>query len=965
MQNSGAQVDVPVAANVVDSQSRKPQPPVLQRQVHAQQLCSADSMVNTVVDATEQTCMNSAAIQCSSKSLLRPQQVNRNSGNAPIVQNNQMSAPRASINPAPSWQIPNLRTAAASRDLGAAALLMEPNDGGRNSRIIHRIDGKSLQEQALIGPAPLPYKEGPPIMARQSAALNESPRTALELKSPMGSPSPDMMPDRARRLPNKDLVPHFHPQIQKTSSVALPRNHKYHIRPSHRQTHPVGLQSTREDHQHHDMIINNTNPILHQASLIQTQSLGIKLVDQQSLREVNRPHTSIGRFNSYMPTTAVKPLGPNLDPVSQPRVLETESLIDQRQGTNPLARVSGRIEVAPCMQARVVPCTTDFNILRRDLLDRQIHSPRILQPDIVVKSPNIPIQSRNTSSRSPARDMTRIATASISPHIKHLPDSKSYCGVYPPRPGNQNACRPVNYHHLSSQSTASHMGNLWTRPIECNTSSHYNPPEGISEINPQGRSSELDPITIGFFKSHPVEPSSNFGEPKRDPTQPTMKTLQPGSEHLQPRKSSIQPAHLPSVKADSIQSELAQLDSADPDPIQVCPIQPGLGSSEESKKAVALGTRVSTAISLNEMLPPSSSANKNRESLHQLTENEGRQACSFPDRNSYERSNVNGTDLDPDQAHVNKTIVEGDLKKHENSIKISAYLTKQVGLKTARPLDVSIETHFESESSNDTPKLLQDDDKRTTGEELASDQEIWSSLDHNKDIRAGERYQLSIDKLDYSLLDPGSLDVVELENGHTNDQARGETSHQPSIDKIDEQSERDNRDLRFRFGDRLEENFQYSDMEATDSDEAKKLDRDELDNYHDDTRDDNDGNEQFDKSGTYQVYDLVNDQENHCDDDHDADNLYSEIRDDRDNIDDRGNDHDDDHGNDHIEDFRSLYNKDYEDNYSAGHGNVYNEDYWDDYSEDRGNEYYQSPGNDYDGDRGDDYDVKANVAKTT
>ena len=921
--------------------------------------------MNTVLDATEQTCMNSAAIQCSSKPLLRPQQVNRNSGNAPIVQNNQMSAPRASINPAPSWQIPNLRTAAASRDLGAAALLMEPNDGRHNSRIIHRIDGKSLQEQALIGPAPLSYKEGPATMVRQSVSLNESPRSAVVSKPPTESPLPEMMPDRARRLPNKDFVPHFHPQIPKTSSVALPRNQKYHIRPSHRQTQPVGLQSTREHHQPHNMTINNTNPILHQASLIQTQSLGTNSVDQQSLREASRPHTSIGRFNSCMPTTAVKPLGPSLDPVSQPRVLETESVIDQRQGTNPLARVSGRIEVAPCMQARVVPCATDLNILRRDLLDRQIHSPGILQPDIGVKSPNIPIQSRNTSSRSPARDMTGIATASISPHISYFPDSKLYCGVYPPRPGNQNACRPVNYHHLSSQSTASHMGNLWTRPIECNTSSHCNPPEELSDINPQGRSSELDPTTIGFFKSHPVEPSSNFGEPKRDPMQPTMETVQPGSEHLQPRKSPIQPVHFPSVRAGSIQLELVQLDSANPDAIQDCPIQPDLRSSEESKKAVALGTRVATAIGPDEMLPPSSSGNKKLENMYQLTENEGGQDCSFPDRNSNERSNVKATDLDIDKAYVNETIAEGDLNKHLDPIEISAHLTKQDGIETARPLDASIETHFESESSNDTPKFLQDDDKRTTGEELASDQEVWSSLDHNKDIRAGERYQLSIDKLDYSLLDPGSLDVVELENGHTNDQARGETSHQPSIDKIDEQSERDNRDLRFRCGDRLEENFQYSDMEATDSDEAKKLDRDELDNYHDDTRDDNDGNEQFDKSDTYQVYDLVDDQENHCDDDHDADNLYSEIRDDRDNIDDRGNDHDDDHGNDHIEDYRSLYNEDYKNNYGAGHGNVYNEDYWDDYSEDRGNEYYESHGNDYDEDQSNDYDVKANAAKTT
>ena len=115
-----------------------------------------------------------------------------------------------------------------------------------------------------------------------------------------------------------------------------------------------------------------------------------------------------------MPTPAVKPLVPNLDPVNQPRVLETESLIDQRQGAHPLARVLGRNEVAPRMQARVVPCATAFNILQRNLLGRQKHSPGILQPDIRVKSPNISHQSRNTSSQSPNRDMNGIATASIS-----------------------------------------------------------------------------------------------------------------------------------------------------------------------------------------------------------------------------------------------------------------------------------------------------------------------------------------------------------------------------------------------------------------------------------------------------------------------------------------------------------------------------------------------------------------------
>ena len=241
MQNSEAQVGLPVAANAVDSQDRKPQPPVLQRQIHADQLCSADSMANAIVNATEQTYMNFAAIQGSSKPLPRPQQVNRNSGKVLIVQNNQMSASRALINPTPSWQIPNLRTAAAPKDLGAAAVLIKLNDGRRNSRIIHRMIGRSLQEQALVIPAPLPYKEGPAVMARESMALYESTRSAIVSKSPTGSLLPEKMPDRVPRLPNKDLVPHSHPQIQKSSSVALPGNQKYHIRPSCRQTQPAGL----------------------------------------------------------------------------------------------------------------------------------------------------------------------------------------------------------------------------------------------------------------------------------------------------------------------------------------------------------------------------------------------------------------------------------------------------------------------------------------------------------------------------------------------------------------------------------------------------------------------------------------------------------------------------------------------------------------------------------------------------
>ena len=460
-----------------------------------------------------------------------------------------------------------------------------------------------------------------------------------------------------------------------------------------------------------------------------------------------------------------------------------------------------------------------------------------------------------------------------------------------------------------------------------------------------------------------MKPSSNFREPKSDSVQPTMKTVQPVSEHFHPRKCSIQPVHLRPVKAGSIQPEFDQLDSANPDPILDCPIQPDLGSSDDSKKSVALGPRFATAIGLEEMLPPSSSGNKNLENMHQLTENEGKQDCPFPDRNSNERSNVKATDLDLDQAYVNKTIVEENPKKHLDPIEISAYSTKQDGIETARPLDASIETHFESEYSSDTPKILQDDDKKTTGEKLASDQEVWSSLDHEQNIPAGERYQFSIDKFDYSLLDPGSLDVLELENGHTKDRTHEETSHHSSIDKIDKQSGWDIMDLRFRYGDRSEESFQYSDMESADSDEGEKLDQDELDNYHGDTRDYNDSNEQLDNSETYKVYDLVDDHENQCDDNHNDEKLDGEMRDDRENIHGRGNYHDDDHGNYFIEDHGSLYNKDDKNNYSAGHGNTYNEDYWDDFSESHGNEYCENHGNDDDEDHGNDYKVKANAAK--
>ena len=296
-------------------------------------------------------------------------------------------------------------------------------------------------------------------------------------------------------------------------------------------------------------------------------------------------------------------------------------------------------------------------MLRDDLPDFQTYA-----VDPRVKSLNIPLQSRDIYSQSPAREMTGMTTTSLPIHKTSLPGNGLRGDLHPSRSGDQSTQPPV--HHLPGQPIMPQIGNELTRPIERITPLHPDPSNEFPEINSQGRSQERDPIKIDSVKpelvktnSHVVEPGSNPVQTKFKPIQPRSEPLQPRSDPMHPESSPIQSVDFHFVKPDRVQPKPTQLETVEPDStktdsIQAGSTQPASDSPDESKDAVALGPGVGSALRLGEVIPPSSSSNEHLDSLHQLTSDKGRQDSFIAHSNSDGRSNINATDFDFDQAHA-------------------------------------------------------------------------------------------------------------------------------------------------------------------------------------------------------------------------------------------------------------------------------------------------------------------------
>ena len=524
MQNRGEQANKTVVANALDSQIRKPQPRVPQSPFHAEQRCSAASVVDTDIKGTEETRTSSAATTGSSKLLPRSQHEDGNSGGVPMVQSNLASTPRAPGASAPSRQGPKLRTAAASKELGAAALPMEPNEGRQNKRMIQRTVGKSLEEQVLVSAAPPPSNEGPAAVARPSEALSQSPRSAMVSRDAAESLLSAMMPDRAPRILSKAPVINFPCPTQNTSRDASLPSQRRRVGPSHGLVQPVGLRPPKEDHQLHDMVRDDMHPTPRKATAVGPRSLSTSPGGQQSIREAHQSRAIINDADDLTSrkSTTVRYQSLSLGPVGQPRVPRTEGLVIQRQEPTPVARVSGRIGGAPHLRARIGPSVTgngdpsNLNMLRRDVPGCQLRGGGVSRPDVRFRSPNVPFQSRNMSFQGPTRGMAGMTTTSIPSHMSSLPDSTLRRNVHPSPFGNQSTYPPI--HHHPNQPIATQIGNEQTRPTERNKSSYPSPSKESSRINPPRKFIEPDLIKIYPIESGPTEPGPIESDPmKPDP----------------------------------------------------------------------------------------------------------------------------------------------------------------------------------------------------------------------------------------------------------------------------------------------------------------------------------------------------------------------------------------------------------------------------------------------------------------
>ena len=585
----------------------------------------------------------SAATQGSSKPLPRPQHVNSNSSSVrtTVPQSNPTSMLRTLMNPAPSQQRSIARTAAASKDLGAGTLLTEPDDGGRDRRIIQSTVSETLQKPALVLP-------------------------------------------------------------ETTSRVAPQHSQHYHIRPSDRLTQPVGLRPTTESHQAHHMLINNFDFISHEATAIGTQGPDTNATSQLSLREGHEPRTTTGQLNTYIPTTAAQSQGPRLDLASQHRLLKSEGLTTQRQG--PItsagistslahAQVSRKMEFAPPVQARGFLNATDPKMFGHDLNASQLHGTETPQEHVRVKSPKTPFQSRNMSSDGPTRGTIGMTTPSLPLYMSFLPNNRWDVEWKPSMAESGSTSHPV-HRHLPDQLTVSQMDNMRPQPIERIASSHHNLSEEIWGTNPQGQTSIGDPNKIDSIKSVSMRPDFSLIETRSDPVQAGIRTLQlgsdliqPGSQPGQPESRIICPGSDPiQPRDDPVQSPRFLLQPLKPvqphspqfDPVQTLCMRPNVNDLRESKDATA-------------------------QDIGSVTATRSGKECSVTGGNSDERSISDATNLniDPTQARVNKMLVEDDCKEYHVSVEPFASSPKQDGIEAGNPFDTSIvansESKFESE----------------------------------------------------------------------------------------------------------------------------------------------------------------------------------------------------------------------------------------------------------------------------